>query len=221
MQTPSVPTAVSPIPTCCTVPPELAGASATAAPAAAIAQSPARRSTFSYALPLRGRTGNRTSSRISSCSTEVSYGPRCRSAIGIVRRPAGPSMTSSAESTSHTVVESSAGSAWQSEPPRVPRLRTTGSAITFSASCRIGKSRPTTGEARIAACRVSAPIRSVSPSCRRYDSSVRSLMSIRQSGRASRSFIIGSRLCPPATRRASGPCCRSRASASATEVARA
>src|SRR5258707_1362378 len=46
-------------------------------------------------------------------------------------------------------------------------------------------------------------------------------MSIRCSGAASRSFIIGSRLCPPAITRASGPKRSSSASASSTLVARA
>ena len=93
-------------------------------------------------------SGSRTSVRISSCSTAVSYGPRWNSAHR--DRPlAGGALRSPPRrgATSQTVVESSAGSAWHSEPPSVPRLRTTGSAITFSASWKIGNSRPTTGEA--------------------------------------------------------------------------
>ena len=43
-------------------------------------------------------------------------------------------------------------------------------------------------------------------------------MSISHSGRASRSFIIGSRLCPPAMTRASGPCRSSSSRASPTLV---
>ncbi len=39
-------------------------------------------------------------------------------------------MTQLASSVVHTAVRSSDGSAWHSEPPMVPRLRTTGSAIT-------------------------------------------------------------------------------------------
>src|SRR5947199_8022774 len=45
-------------------------------------------------------------------------------------------------------------------------------------------------------------------------------MSTRNSGAASRSFIIGRRLCPPATSRASGPSRSRMASASSTLVAR-
>ena len=59
-----------------------------------------------------------------------------------------------------------------------------------------------------------------SPSRRMKSSSARSLMSISHSGRASRSFIIGSRLCPPAMTRDSGPWRSSRASALSTVVAR-
>ena len=62
-------------------------------------------------------------------------------------RRAGPAITTWARRTSQTVVRSSAGSACPSEPPIVPRLRTTGSAMTCSASCTIGKSRPTTSDA--------------------------------------------------------------------------
>ncbi len=58
---------------------------------------------------------------------------------------------------------SSDGSAWQSEPPTVPQLRTMGSAITLSASCRMAKCAPATGESSNWACLVRAPIRS-SPS---------------------------------------------------------
>src|SRR5665213_3140106 len=53
-----------------------------------------------------------------------------------------------------------------------------------------------------------------------YESSARSLMSIRCSGFASRSFIIGRRLWPPAMMRASGPSLCSDASAPSTLVAR-
>ena len=47
-------------------------------------------------------------------------------------------MTTLALAAVHTADRSSAGSAWQSEPPIVPRLRTTGSAITCSASRNSG-----------------------------------------------------------------------------------
>ena len=109
-----------------------------AAPAATTAQSPARRSTFSYALPERGRIGIRTSQSSSSCATAVSYGPWWKSRMDTMRSPPGPRMTAFAPSTSQTVERSSAGSPWHRDPPIVPRLRTTGSAITRSASRRSG-----------------------------------------------------------------------------------
>ncbi len=59
-----------------------------------------------------------------------------------------------------------------------------------------------------------------SPSSLMYASSDRSLMSIRCSGFASRSFIIGSRLWPPAMMRASGPSRFRDAIAPSTLVAR-
>ena len=53
-----------------------------------------------------------------------------------VRVPAGPRMTQLASSVVHTADRSSDGSAWQNEPPMVPRLRTIGSAMTRSASAK-------------------------------------------------------------------------------------
>ena len=59
------------MPTSANLPPS----SQTAALAAAIAQSPARRSTFSCALPAPGLSGSRISVRISPSLTAVMYGP--------------------------------------------------------------------------------------------------------------------------------------------------
>jgi hypothetical protein len=47
-------------------------------------------------------------------------------------------MTTWALAAEQTADRSSAASAWQSEPPIVPRLRTTGSAMTCSASRNSG-----------------------------------------------------------------------------------
>ena len=47
-------------------------------------------------------------------------------------------MTTRARAAAQTAERSSAASAWHSEPPMVPRLRTTGSAMTFSASRKSG-----------------------------------------------------------------------------------
>jgi DNA-binding transcriptional LysR family regulator len=54
------------------------------------------------------------------------------------------------------------GSAWQSEPPSVPRLRTTGSAITRSASAKIGNAAASVADSSSSRCRVSEPIRTPS-----------------------------------------------------------
>ena len=61
------PTALSAMPASAIVPPSIQSA----ADAAAIAQSPARRSTFSCALPAPGRSGRRTSVSISPAPTAV------------------------------------------------------------------------------------------------------------------------------------------------------
>ena len=49
-----------------------------------------------------------------------------------------PRITAVASTAANAADRSSEGSAWHSEPPTVPRLRTIGSAITRSASRKIG-----------------------------------------------------------------------------------
>lgn len=66
-----------------------------------------------------------------------------------------------------TVERSSARSAWQREPPIVPRLRTVESAITPSASPTIGNRREMSGDSSRVTWRVIAPTLSVLPSRRR------------------------------------------------------
>ncbi len=123
-------------------------------------------------------------------------------------------------SAANTADRSSDGSAWHSEPPIVPQLRTIGSAMTRSASCRMAKCSPARPESSSSACRVSAPIGSSPPATRRNASSARPLMSISVSGWASRSFIIGIRLWPPASSRDSGPYRASSSRACSTLAAR-
>ena len=65
------PTALSATPASAIVPSSIQSA----ADAAATAQSPARRSTFSCALPAPGRSGSRTSVSISPSPTAVVNGP--------------------------------------------------------------------------------------------------------------------------------------------------
>ena len=91
--------------------------------------------------------------------TAVMYGPTWKSSIPTTRSPPLPRMTTWALAAEHTAERSSAASAWHSEPPIVPRLRTTGSAITVSASANSGKWRASTSDFRRSTCRVRAPIR--------------------------------------------------------------
>ena len=86
-----------------------------------------------------------------------------KSRAGTVLVPPGCAMTIVALSAANAADRSSDGSAWQREPPTVPQFRTTGSAITCSASCRIAKCRAASAESSSCACRVSAPIRSSPP----------------------------------------------------------
>ena len=66
-------------------------------------------------------------------------GRRGSRSMPTTRSPSAPRITTRALTAVHTADRSSAASAWQSEPPIVPRLRTTGSAITCSASRKTGK----------------------------------------------------------------------------------
>ena len=69
------------------------------------------------------------------------YGPTWKSSISTTRSPSAPRITTRAFAAEQTADRSSAASAWHSEPPIVPQLRTTGSAITRSASANSGKRR--------------------------------------------------------------------------------
>ena len=61
-----------------------------------------------------------------------------KSAIGMVRRPPGPRATTEPPRAMTTEAQSPCGSAWQSEPTSVPRLRTMGSAISGAAAAIVG-----------------------------------------------------------------------------------
>ena len=78
--------------------------------------------------------------------TTVSYGPVWNSLAGTILVPVRLWITMVAFSAANAADRSSDGSAWQSDPPTVPQSRTTGSAITRSASCRIAKCSPATAE---------------------------------------------------------------------------
>ena len=75
------------------------------------------------------------------------------------RSPSRLRITQLAPSVVHTADRSSDGSAWQSEPPSVPRLRTTGSAMTRSASPKIGNVVASSADSSSSRCLVIAPIR--------------------------------------------------------------
>ena len=81
------------------------------------------------------RIGTRISVTISPGRAAVSYGPRWNSRAGTVRSPFFDRMHDRRpRARDITADRSSDGSAWHSDPPTVPRLRTIGSAITRSAS---------------------------------------------------------------------------------------
>ena len=75
-------------------------------------------------------------------------------------------MTTLAFSAAQTAERSSEGSAWQSAPPIVPRLRTGGSAMPYSASRMIGSRSASSSDSSSSRWRVIAPIRISSPSSR-------------------------------------------------------
>ena len=77
--------------------------------------------------------------------------------------PPAPRITIDAPTAAQTADRSSDGSAWQSAPPIVPRLRTTGSAITRSASVKIASRCASSSDSSSARWRASAPIRTSSP----------------------------------------------------------
>ena len=94
---------------------------------------------------------------------EVELGPSAPCACR--RRPRSRPWPSRAAQTAD---RSSAASAWQSEPPIVPRLRTTGSAMTVSASWKSGKCCASSSDLSSSTWRVSAPMAISSPSSRMY-----------------------------------------------------
>ena len=102
-------------------------------------------------------SGSRSASRCAPSASRTGR-PGSRPS-GSPARPTGPRTRQTAPRTVQTVVRSSAGSAWHSEPPIVPRLRTTGSAITRSASRKIGHTAASSSDSSTCRCRAIAPIR--------------------------------------------------------------
>src|SRR5215218_2442716 len=134
--------------------------------------------------------------------------------------PPGPRATISPSSARKTAGRSPAGSAWARLPPSVPLLRTWRSPTTEAASARAGSARLISGDAAIWAWVTSAPIVTPLPSTRISFRPGMRPMSISVAGWARRSFIIGSRLWPPAIILASPPLSESSLIASSSEVGR-
>ena len=135
---------------------------------------------------------------------------------GILRAPFGPLARTVAPRATRTVGKSAAGSAWAIEPPMVPRLRTWRSPIWAAASASTGQDFRTSAEAAISACVVVAPISSALPFAWMPESPLMPARSTSAFGVASRNFMAGSRLWPPARSRA--PLCFFRSCAASASV---
>ena len=144
----------------------------------------------------------RISTSISSSARALVNMPCTKSAMGMVRWPPGPWATTSAPVDSRTEFQSPSGSQWATEPQKVPRLRTSGSATHGAAAARTPK---VWGDETTWAWRTSAPMRRCPLVRSMVSSPGNRLMSTSLAGLARRIFIIGRRLCPPARNRVSSP----------------
>ena len=145
--------------------------------------------------------------------------PVAKSPAAMLRSPPGPVTLNVAPSAVSTVGWSDAGSAWETLPPMVPRLRTAGSPTSAAASASAGACCRTRSDDAISACVVSAPTVMPPPLAETPLSASMRPMSTSTAGAASRSFISGRRLCPPA-RSFAPSLSESSCTASATEAAR-
>ena len=98
-----------------------------------------------------------------------------------------------------------AGSPFATLPPMVPRLRTSGSAISGTASARTPNFDLMSSERSSVAWRVPAPMRTAPSSSLMYSSPAMRLMSTRWPNEPRRSLSVGSRLMPPESTFASAP----------------
>ena len=117
--------------------------------------------------------------------------PLNQSSAFTVRLPLAPSHTNSKPSAIAVAGMSAAGSAWASEPPIVPLLRTAGSPITAAHSATTGTFALSTLDDSTSQCVVMAPMTIVLPSSLMPVSPLTLRRSIRFLGWARRSFIIG------------------------------
>ena len=140
-----------------------------------------------------------------------------KSSTATVRFPDDDTETNAAFSAVRITGKSAAGSAWAILPPMVPRLRTCRSPIVSAASAKPGRCRRADSDDTMSAWTVRAPITRVFPSTFMLRRSGTCPRSIRVRGVASRSFMAGIRLCPPASSLASSPCLFKSSMASSTE----
>src|SRR5579859_8141215 len=176
----------------------------TAAPPSA--KSPCRRANSTNAEPVAWSwAGTSTEVTSSSGAREVVNSATKNFCQPRTREPRLERTWNRASRAAKAAGSSAAGSACATDPPTVPRLRICACPTQPIASCRSGHDSAITFERSTSACRVMAPTTSVPPSRLMPDSSATPLMSIRRPGRASRKFMSGTRLWPPASTLHSSP----------------
>ena len=173
------------------------------------AKSPSRRLTSlkPQRQPSPFSVGRRISVSKCSGSSEVINGPMANSLAAMVCVPPLPATTNSAFSAVQIAGSSAAGSAWARLPPMVPRLRIWKCPMWEMAAVIIGKAPRMMSERCRSRCLARAPTVIVPAEAEIPERPSILLMSTTTAGRTSRRFIIGIRLCPPASTLASGPCC--------------
>jgi hypothetical protein len=165
----------------------------------ASAKSPWRREISSKAKPVPGAAvGISISTSISSGSSAVPKRPVKKSSAATLRTPPGPRRWRRAPSASITAGSSAAGSAWAMLPPMVPRLRICACATDGSVSAMRGARSASSALLSAARCRTIAPIRTPPSASAMASRPGMRLRSMSTAGAASRKFIAGTRLCPPA-----------------------
>ena len=143
-----------------------------------------------------------------------------KSVAATSRVPPGPVTTSVPPRAKTAAGRSDAGSAWASEPPRVPRCRTAGSPTTEATWASSGQAVAKSVECSRAEWVVSAPMDTVSLSTEIPTRSDARPTSTRTAGVANRSLMSGISDWPPASSLASSPCSASAATAASAESAR-
>ena len=170
------------------------------------AKSPCRRANSTKAEPVAGScAGTSTDVTSSSGARAVVNSATKNCCQPRTREPRFERSWNRASRAANAAGSSAAGSACATDPPTVPRLRICAWPTQPIASCRSGHDSAITFERSTSECRVMAPTTSVPPSRLMPDSSFTPLMSISRPGRASRKFMSGTRLWPPASTLHSSP----------------